>query len=172
MPVSVAITRIVKAGCEDEFLKKLRQFFQDSFTAEGVLGASMIVPGGNSNSREFGILRTFATEADREAFYESPLYLQWHESVQPLIEGRPVTRELTGLEAWFRSPNKVPPRWKMAVASLAGVYPTSYFLSLTIAPPINKWPFAASNMVFSAAMVVILTWIVMPPITKVLRPWL
>ena len=74
MPIHVAITRCVRPGCEAGFQQALREFFQTSFGHDGVLGASMLTPPPGSDSREFGILRTFAGAAERNAFYESPLF--------------------------------------------------------------------------------------------------
>ncbi|HMD52999.1 MAG TPA: antibiotic biosynthesis monooxygenase, partial [Phycisphaerae bacterium] len=68
-PIHIAITRRVKPGCETEFQEALREFIQASFSDGGVLGAGMLVPPPNSDVREYGILRTFANEQERDAFY-------------------------------------------------------------------------------------------------------
>src|SRR5688500_913822 len=122
MPIHIAITRRVRPGCEVEFQQALREFFQSSFGQNGVLGASMLTPPPGSDSREFGILRTFVSEAERDAFYASPIFMAWDERARTLTEGEPVYRELHGLEAWFRSPQRPPPRWKMAIATFIGVF--------------------------------------------------
>ncbi|MFO1514291.1 MAG: hypothetical protein U1F83_15515 [Verrucomicrobiota bacterium] len=77
MPIHIAITRRVKPGYETEFQSALREFFQASFAHGGVLGATMIVPPPGSDSREFGILRTFANEKERDDFYASPVFKAW-----------------------------------------------------------------------------------------------
>jgi antibiotic biosynthesis monooxygenase (ABM) superfamily enzyme len=80
---------------------------------------------------------------------------------------------LHGLEAWFRTPQgAAPPRWKMAVATLAGVYPTSAFLGLTVGPLVKDLPYLAGNLIFAAVMVAALTWAVMPLVTRLLHSWL
>src|SRR5687768_3341412 len=114
MPIHVAITRRVRPGCEAEFQHALREFLQASFAHGGMLGASMLTPPPGLHSREYGILRTFADERERDEFYASPLFKSWKERAGPLTEGEPEYRQLHGLEAWFRSPNGHPPRWKMA----------------------------------------------------------
>ena len=173
MPIHVAITRRVRPGCEAEFQLALREFFQNSFAHGGVLGATMIVPPPGSDSREFGILRTFADEKERDAFYASPSFKAWEEKCAPLTETDSWThRPLHGLETWFRSPHAPPPRWKMAVATFLGVFPVVMFLSLTLGPVIHEWHFIASNAVFNACVVTLLTWVVMPVVTKVLQGWL
>ena len=173
MPIHVAITRRVRAGCETEFQDALREFLKDSFSHANVLGASMLTPPPGSNAREYGILRTFASEADRAAFYQSPMFRAWDERARALTEGDAQYRQLHGLEAWFRSPGGAPPpRWKMAVVTLLGVYPTSMLLALTIGPWVKGLPFLPGNLIFAAVMVAALTWAVMPLVTRLLHTWL
>ena len=173
MPIHVAITRRVRPGCEAEFQVALREFFQTSFAHGGVLGATMIAPPPGSDSREFGILRTFADEKERDDFYASPIFKAWEAKCQPLTEKDSLSaRPLHGLEAWFRSPHSAPPRWKMALATFIGVFPVAVILTQTIGPVIQEWPFVIRNAVFNACVVVLLTWAVMPLITRALRGWL
>ena len=172
MPIHIAITRRVRPGCEVEFQQALREFLQTSFAHGGVLGANMLVPLPGSDTREYGILRTFDSAQERDAFYESPMFKAWSERSKPLTEGDPVHRQLHGLEAWFRSPHTPPPRWKMAAATFLGVFPVAMVLNLALGPVIRSWPFLISNAVFNAAVVALLTWVVMPLISRVLHPWL
>ena len=172
MPIHIAITRRVRPGCEAEFQEALREFFQTSFGHGGVLGASMLTPPPGSESHEFGILRTFRDEVERDTFYASPMFKAWEERARTLTEGEPVYRQLHGLEAWFRSPHGPPPRWKMAIATFLGVFPTAMILNLTLGRAIQPWPFLLGSAVFNAAMVALLTWMVMPLVTRALRGWL
>jgi len=45
-------------------------------------------------------------------------------------------------------------------------------LALTLAPLIRSWNFVLYNLVFNACVVALLTWVVMPLITRALRGWL
>lgn len=172
MPIHVAITRRVRPGSEAEFQTALREFFQSSFDHPGVWGAQMLTPPPGSTSREFGILRAFADEKERDAFYASPMFQAWDARARTLTEGEPEYREMHGLEAWFRSSAAPPPRWKMAVATLIGVYPTSLLLGVAVAPLLRPLPVAIRSLVIAACMVALLTWMVMPNVTKLLYPWL
>ena len=67
MPIHVAITRKVKPGCERAFEESLRELFKDSLAREGVLGVHLISPPQGSNTREYGVLRTFTNEHERDA---------------------------------------------------------------------------------------------------------
>jgi hypothetical protein len=157
---------------EAEFQHALRDFFQTSLAHDGVLGVHMLAPPPGSGSTEYGILRTFANESERVAFYASPFFAAWEARVGPLTEGEPVYRTLSGLEAWFRTGRSLPPRWKMAVATLLGVYPTSLFLSATLGEALRAWPLAARSLLMAACMVALLTWVVMPVVTRLLHGWL
>ena len=170
MPIHVAITRKVLPGKEEEFEAALRDFLGQSFAHEGVHGAMMITALKEDGKNEIGILRTFADENERDAFYNSKLFKDWDAYASTLTED-PVYRHLTGLEAWFRTPTP-PPRWKMAVATLCGVFPTSLFLAFTVGPLIQTLPLPLRLLIIAACMVALLTWVVMPLVTKVLKKWL
>ncbi|HTI69167.1 MAG TPA: antibiotic biosynthesis monooxygenase [Candidatus Limnocylindria bacterium] len=172
MPIHVAITRQVRPGREAEFQQALREFFQESFAHGGVLGTHLIAPPPGSDSREYGILRTFSDEAERDAFYKSAMFETWETRARTLTEGEPVYRQMHGLEAWFRASEGRPPRWKMAAATLVGVYPTSLFLSVTVGAWVHTWPSLARSLVFAVSMVALLTWVVMPLVTRLLHRWL
>jgi antibiotic biosynthesis monooxygenase (ABM) superfamily enzyme len=173
-PIHVAITRRIKPGREAEFQEALREFFKTSFAHIGVQGASMLVPPPGSKSSEYGILRTFANERERDAFYASPLFQAWKDRIAPLTEGEPQYRQLHGLEAWFRSarlPN--PPQWKMALLTWIAVWPVSMVVPAALNPLIGQ---RVSNAIFAGAVaagiVLILTWAAMPLLVKLTRNWL
>ncbi len=158
---------------EAEFESRLRQFVQQSLSDPGTLGVQMLHPAPGDEEREYGILRSFASQADRDAFYASPSYLGWQREIGHLVKGEAVYRDLHGLEAWFHHDGMPrPPRWKMALVTWLGVYPTSLVLGLLVAPHVHALPRALSALIISGCMVVCLTWLVMPLVTRVLHPWL
>ncbi|MBL9204647.1 MAG: hypothetical protein JNN01_06155 [Opitutaceae bacterium] len=171
MPIHLAITRRVRPGCEAEFERSIREFFQASFVQGGVWGAHLLAPLPGSNSRDYGILRTFASDDDRAAFYQSPAFQAWERTVRPLTEGVPHQRVLHGLEAWFGSEG-APPRWKMALLTFVGVYGITLVLTLTLAPWLSTWPLPMGHAVFTLVVVSLLTWAVMPGLARIARPWL
>lgn len=173
MSVHVAITRRVRPGSEAEFEKRLGHFAQRSLKVPGTRGVQMLNPAPGDPSPEYGILRTFATAEDRDAFYASPLYLEWEKEIEHLTDGPANFRDLHGLEAWFRQPDAPrPPRWKMALATWIGVYPTSLVLGSLLAPHLHSLPKPLSALIISGCMVLCLTWLVMPYVTKMLHGWL
>jgi antibiotic biosynthesis monooxygenase (ABM) superfamily enzyme len=173
-PIHIAITRRVKPGREREFEQELLMFGQRSLAGPGARGVHFIYPAPGSGSHEYGILRTFASNDDRDAFYRSELYREWLATVESLVDGGPVCRELQGLEAWFRASDRSnPPRWKMALLTWAAVWPVSMAVPALLAPVIGS---IAPNFIFAGAVaagiVLVLTWLAMPVLVRLARPWL
>lgn len=172
-PIHVAITWQVKPGHEAGFQNALHEYLQESFSHTGVLGASMLAPMPNSPSPEIGILHTFASSRERDAFYASPLFRAWEERIKAMIAGEPVYREIHGLEVWFRPPQSPPAQWKMALLTWIAVWPVSMLAPAVLNPLIGS---AVPQSVFAAAVaggiVLVLTWVAMPLLIKVASGWL
>jgi hypothetical protein len=174
-PIHVAIIRTVKAGCETAFEQALHDFIQRSLTLAGQMGVYIIRPAPGSGSRQYGIIRKFADRGALEEFRTSPEYLEWNQIILDMTEGSGHAEELSGLESWFTLPGQALrplPQWKMAIATYLGVVPVIMFLSLTLGRLIQNWNFVLNNIVFNAFVVLLLTWVVMPVITRILHSWL
>jgi hypothetical protein len=173
-PVSIVIYRVLLPGCESEYETSLARFYEETSGFPGLLGAHVVRPVGAS--REYGIMRTFADRQACEKFYASETFLRWEAEVNQLSEGSTRREELTGLEAWFAPSGArvmvAPPRWKMALGTWIGVFPTSIVLSLLISPHLLGLPFLARQLVFSGLMVALLTFLVMPMVRHALHGWL
>lgn len=175
-PVTVAVIRVVKPGCEEAFERALHDFVQDSLHLPGQLGVHILRPPPGSGSREYGILRRFENAEARDQFYRLPLFEEWKQKVVGLVEGEPHYEHLSGLETWFTLPGQraivPPPRWKMALVTLLAVYPFSMVLGITIGNWMSGWPMLLSSLIFNACIVTGLTWFLMPLLTRLLKPWL
>ena len=173
--VTVSITRTVKPGSEAEFERALHDFVQRSLILDGQLGVHIMRPAPGSGSREYGIVRKFANREALMAFRTSPEYLEWNQLATELTEGNGRVQELTGLESWFTLPGaplQRLPKWKMAIATFLAVFPVAMILNLTFGPVIQSWHFLLRNAFFNACVVALLTWVVMPLVTRALHGWL
>ena len=173
--ITVSITRTVKPGCEADFERALHGFVQRSLSLPGQMGVHIMRPALGSGSREYGIIRKFASRDALTEFRTSPEYLAWTSLAVDLTEGTGRTEELTGLESWFTLPGaplRPLPKWKMAIATFLGVFPTATILSVTLGPAIRSWPLILNSVVFNASIVALLTWAVMPLVTRALHGWL
>jgi antibiotic biosynthesis monooxygenase (ABM) superfamily enzyme len=175
-PVEVCVVRRVRPGRETAFEEALHAFVQRSLDLPGQLGVHVIRPAPGSG-RDYGILRRFASAADRDAFYASPLFTAWEAEVAPLTDGPPRLQELTGLETWFTVPGEPhappPPPWKMAFVTWIGVNLATTPLVLWMLPPLAaRLAFPWHHLLFNAAVVVLLTWLIMPALARAFAAWL
>ncbi len=174
-PIHMAIKRTVKLGCEEDFERSILTFFADAQESETTLGAQLLRPLPGSESRTYGILRSFTSAQDRDAFYASERFGKWQQVVAPLVEGDYSRRELSGLEAFFNDPSRAmqPPLWKMAVVTWLGVWPAVLAVSsLGGRWLLSGWPFWLAVGIETVVVVALLTWGVMPLLTRWLKSWL
>ncbi len=94
--IHCAITRRVRPGCEEPFDEKLLAFVRESIATDGVVGVHILRPAPDNNDREYGVPRSFESEAAAERFYASDVFNRWLLDVEPLVEGEPIHRKLTG----------------------------------------------------------------------------
>lgn len=173
-PVSVIISRKVREGSEAAFEATVKDWIPKATAFPGHMGVFMLrpPPGG----REYGALLKFRSQADWEAFQRWPDYLHWLADIQPLLESSPEVESLSGLEGWFTplgaQVTRVPPRWKQAVVTWLGVCAMGLVLTFGYAPLAAELPWVVGFLVGNAIAVAGLTWVVMPALSRLFRPWL
>jgi antibiotic biosynthesis monooxygenase (ABM) superfamily enzyme len=65
-----------------------------------------------------------------------------------------------------------PPRIKLAILTWASAYALITTFLAVLGPSMAGWPLALRTLVLSVAMVSTLTWVIMPRLTRLFRPWL
>lgn len=172
--IHVAITRRVRKEHAPAFERALSDFARRSLNVHGAVGVHLLLPPPGAESLEYGILRSFASAEDREAFYKTDLYRDFVAQIGPMVDGEPIYRELKGLEAWFPHPQAAsPPRWKMALLTWLAVWPVSMLVPALLSPLLGpNFPRVLAGGVISAGIVVTLTWVAMPLLVKLARKWL
>lgn len=170
------MTRKVHKGKEKEFEKALSIFIKKTDSFPGVQGVSIIRPALGSNCREYGILRHFVSQDKCDEFYASTLFSEWEKRVLPYCEDAPKPRVVTGLEAWFTLPGqekiKPPPRWKMALLTLLAIYPLTLLIPAILNLILMEQPKYIENFIVTVSLVFLLTWVIMPNLTRLLKGWI
>ena len=166
--------RAARPDCGPAYEALVRGMFADTGRFPGFLGAELIPP--EQPGGEYQVVIKFATEAQMAAWDASDVRRTWHERLAAVTEGPPEYRLLTGLEAWFLPPavptQKPPVRWRMALVTWLGIFPTVALLQWLVNPFLAGLPFLPRIAVFTALVVLIMTWVLMPRLTRWLRPWL
>jgi antibiotic biosynthesis monooxygenase (ABM) superfamily enzyme len=174
--VTSVICRNITAGKEKDYDDWLRLYLTYERKAPGYLGTTIILPGGASSNLRYIIHR----------FTNRELMKAWENSVesQNLLEeaNNYSTRHYetsTGLETWFALPNlktlsqpPPPSKWKMAIVVFIAAYIISSLSRSILNPFIRQWPILANAMIYTAILVVSLTYFAMPIMSRLLRHWL
>jgi antibiotic biosynthesis monooxygenase (ABM) superfamily enzyme len=65
-----------------------------------------------------------------------------------------------------------PPRYKLALLTWAGAYAVITTILAVLGPVMATWPLPLQTLLVSVLMVVSLTWVVIPTLTRLFRGWL
>lgn len=174
-PVTVLYSRRVKPGREADFQAWAHGIVAASRQFPGHLGASVLDAPG---SREYHILFSFADRESLRAWLDSDERRRWLARVGELLEADQGLQQLTGLETWFKLPGcnvptmKPPPRWKMWLVSIVAVYPLVLAFQALVVPRMGGLPFLLRALSFPLVLLTLMTFVVMPVVTRVLRRWL
>ena len=60
----------------------------------------------------------------------------------------------------------------MFLVTLAAIVPLVLLMNLTVLPLLSGWPLVARTLVFSGTLTGLMTWVVMPRVTRLFRRFL
>jgi antibiotic biosynthesis monooxygenase (ABM) superfamily enzyme len=173
--VTVVTSRRVRPGCEAAFEEWLDGIGQEAAKFPGLLGRRITRPNDHGRP-EYVVVFKFDRYEHLRAWTESPARAQWLEKARPLCVDEFKETVLSGLETWFTLPAQPglmpPPRYKMAVMSAAVVYPLSFGLNALLRPVLSALPAPLASLLLTVVMVALMTWVVMPRVTRLFQRWL
>lgn len=174
VPVTAVVSRLVKQGREAAFEEWLHGITEVSMKFPGHQGVVVLRPSDPS-WLEYVLVIHWASYEDLKRWLESEVRAEWLAKCEPLTEDVQMEVE-TGVESWFRMPGRkrlnAPPRWKMAVVTWLAIYPLVNLISLALGPFLTPWPQLARSAVLASILVPLMTWVVMPAMTRMFRFWL
>jgi antibiotic biosynthesis monooxygenase (ABM) superfamily enzyme len=179
-PVTFAIARRAKSGKTEEFERWLDDIIHEAMKFKGHMGVNIIRPTNMSNP-EYVIILRFDNFENLEKWEKSEIRKKWIEKGKDLIEGKAKMEKQTGLEFWFTPSSgnastvveqQQPPRYKMAIVVIGIIF----VLVSTLLPQVQQatlgLPVLLSTFVGVTIMVLLMTYVIMPSVTRLLRPWL
>jgi hypothetical protein len=173
--VTIMVSHPVEPEAERDFLDWQRRVTDAERRFPGFQGAELFrpVPGIQD---DWTALYRFDTDEHVDAWLDSP---QRHDL---LDEGRrfqdfKLKRISAPFGSWFAADEahaggRPPARWKTAFSVLVGLYPTVVLLTLAISEIWPGGPLWATLLIGNILSVSLLTWVVMPIVTRALRFWL
>ena len=171
-PVTVTVARRVAVGREREFEQWYDGIIGAASRFPGFLGSGVLRP--HKTGQAWHVVYRFADPESLARWESSPERADWLRRAENLAEETGVAR-VSGLETWFSLPGRTapaPPRWKMAVVTLVAIVPLVLLMNLTVLPLLSGWPLVARTLVFSGTLTGLMTWVVMPRMTRLFRRFL
>jgi uncharacterized protein len=174
-PVTATVTRRVKPGHEPAYEEFLAGINGAAKAFPGYLGEEVFRPAGGAGG-EYRIIYRFDSPAHLRAWLDSGERAAWLARAEPHVAGPMRTEFLTGLESWFTLPTQPgappPPPYKMAILTWATIFPLITLVVVASAPLIGGLPLVPRLAVTTLVTVSLMTWVVMPRVTWLLRRWL
>ncbi len=172
--VTVIIKRRVQPSKQAEFESWSRGVIAEAAKFPGHMGATLLSP--DVTGSENLLIFRFDTDEHLAAWDKSAVKSQWLEKIKDITIGEVDTKKITGLEYWFHLPevpaSAMPKRWKMVIVTVIGIYP----LSLLVTKLLHKWLIKLSEyprgLVVSVLLVLLMTYVVMPWLTRLFKKWL
>ncbi len=174
-PVTAVASRRVKPGREEEFEEWVAGVTAAGARFPGYLGSNIFRPSGPDDD-EYQIVFGFDHASNLERWQGSEERRRWNEQARDLIHEEPRVRVLTGLETWFTLPSKEgdppPPRYKMVVVTWLAVFPLATVVFMLLDPLLGGFSVVLRTLVFTMVMVSLMTYVVMPRMTRLFSFWL
>ena len=165
----------MKAGREADYEAWLARLLARVKEMPGYLGVSVQRPA-DGGPREYTLVYRFDGVESLRAFEDSAARREALAEVGAYVESDATWRKLTGLELWFTAPpgtpTPAPSRLRMTIVMVIVVYAFVLALSPVVAWVMPGARFEIRLFVAIAVEVVLLTYVVMPRITRWLARWI
>ena len=168
--VTEVISRNIKPGHEKDYDDWLQRFMISERQFPGYIGTTILAPGGNISSVRY-VINRFTDQASLDAWENSKVALSLIEEVNKYS----TLQRVTGLETWFSLPELktigAPPKWKMAIVSFIAAYSISLVAHYILSIYLEQRPLL-TEILMTIILVIGLTYIAMPLLSRLLRRWL
>lgn len=169
---SYVIEHEVSQQKEDEFKQWQHKITQAASQFDGYLETTVCPPMERDN--KWYIIVQFDSTDRLINWLESDIRRHLVEIGKQVFLSSKITHFKTGLERWFVMQEADPPAWKQILATLLGLYPTVMLLSLWQSSLnwTKSWAFADVMLLSNFLSCCLLTWLVMPFVSWLLKAWL
>jgi antibiotic biosynthesis monooxygenase (ABM) superfamily enzyme len=176
-PVTVSIARKVTPGAETQYEDWLHRISEVAMKFPGHQGVHVLKPSGKTGG-EYVLIVGFSSYAHQKTWEESQQRQQFIDELEEkeLIEGCTKIKKVSGLEFWFTLPevptHAAPNRHKMALVLIVVVFSLLFAINLIFGQWLTALPLALKLAVMVTGQVLLMTYFVMPVITRLLKGWL
>lgn len=173
-PVTIIVKRRPKPGMEKEFEEVMSGTTRDAMTFPGHLGVNILRP--TSPQDYYRIVFKFDSMRNYIAWESSEIRSQWLQRYAHVTLGDDEQEILSGLETWFTLPGGEalvpPPKHKMAIIIWISIFPLSIAAHYLIRPVLGGIHIVWQAGIISLVLVIMMTYVVMPFMSKLFHYWL
>ena len=174
-PVTVVVTRRVRAGREAAYEAWLERLIAEASALPGYLGTTIQRPPPTGPRTYTSVFR-FDSVDHLRGFEDSELRRRALAEVVSFVEGDAVWSKLSGLELWFTPPHGLvvpqPSRFRMALVMIVVVFALVFSIGALVAVVLATAPLPLRLLVTITIEVFLMTYLVMPRLTRVLARWI
>ncbi|MEM9568509.1 MAG: antibiotic biosynthesis monooxygenase [Cyanobacteria bacterium P01_E01_bin.34] len=173
--VTAVITHRVQPDCTSSYEEWIKGISADARQFDGHLGVTILRPQPGA-SADYVIVLQFDSCSHLNAWLDSDIRKSWIDRVQPLIQDQESVQILTGLEGWFQLPKQIgpvaPKRYKQAILVWVAVMIVAICVQPLLAPALQYLPWLLRVKINVAITVILLTYVIMPRLTRWFKRWL
>ncbi|MBL8685443.1 MAG: antibiotic biosynthesis monooxygenase [Myxococcales bacterium] len=175
-PVTVVVTRRIKAGSEQAYERWLEALVREASALPGYLGTNVYRPAPGA-AREYTSVFRFDSVENLRRFEESELRAKALVEVRPLVDADAVWTKITGLEFWFTPPASAalapqPSKLRMALLMIAVVWGLVLSIGKLVGLVLGAAPMPLRLLVTITIEVFLMTYVLMPRLTRWLARWI
>lgn len=179
-PVTLVISEVVEPSKVDAYEAWTKGINRDARQFEGFLGVEIIRPRDHAHP-EYVVIVKFESYDRLRCWLISPTYRAWMDQSYGLIAARSQQQLPSGLELWFTLPKArlgmtsslpSPPYYKQVVLGVLAVYPLILLANRLLGPLLGALPPLLGLFVSVIFVSALLTYPVMPLLSKGLEFWL
>ncbi len=176
-PITLVISEVVEPDQITEYEAWTKGINQSAQQFTGFIGVDVIRPRDHQHP-EYVVIVKFDNYEHCKNWLTSSVYQQWMQRSQEFISKRSQQYQPNGLELWFTLPKSTssnPPQpayYKQVIIGVITVYPLILISKLIISPFLQGIPDLFSLLISVIFVSALLTYPVMPYLTKILSFWL
>lgn len=179
--VSLVVRHRVRPGARAAYDAWLAETMRTASAYPGHQGVHVVRPSGGG--ADYLIVVRFATSEQLNGWYRSAERARLVEAVQPYLQAGEQVSLGTGIDFLFppevaagESPPPKPPAWKQWLITTSVIWPLTMVVPWAFGPIFTAMPalgvYGVAHGILAAVIVALVVWVVMPPYTRLLHPWL
>lgn len=174
-PITTSIARRIKIGKEEKYEEWVHQIIAVGSKFSGYLGIDILKPSSGTHG-EYVMLVKFDNYINQRLWEDSSERKYFLTKLNEITEGEAKIIKVSGLESWFSLPEvpmPIPPnKHKMALVIAVVVFFLVLIANVIFKPFLDQLPLIPKVAFLCITQVLLMTYIVMPIVTKILKNWL